>query len=215
MHRFLPAIILLQIVTIAIFWLNSLGSGSGTEGTANPGFDFANPDLLQLLKVGIPCLLLAVISAFWFSSIARALSERTISKMKEHHARDREKIQVNAERAKTKLVEKTQKEITKQTRKAAGKANFKVSLAFMGAAVAGVFMIIVEMMTMGLMTLMTAGGALGGYVARGRRESRPVATVIENHSGHPVETDENLMIENRPEDVVASDGRVKVINPDA
>jgi len=38
----------------------------------------------------------------------------------------------------------------------------------MGVAVAGVVMIITELITMGMMTLTTAGGALGGYLFRGK-----------------------------------------------
>jgi len=69
-------------------------------------------------------------------------------------------------------VEQTQKEIKKETRRVNTKANVKVGLSLMGVAVAGVVMIITELITMGMMTLTTAGGALGGYLFRGKSARR-------------------------------------------
>jgi hypothetical protein len=39
-------------------------------------------------------------------------------------------------------------------------------------------MIAIEVMTLGLMTLTTAGGALGGYIARARKENNDLAEKI-------------------------------------
>lgn len=163
MHRFLPGILFLQFVTLLVLWFNLAG---GSEGG---GLTSLIPDTSLLLRVGLPCLLLGVVSALWFASISRHSAERAVTRLKDAHAKEREKMKVQVERDRTKMVEKSQKEINKQTRRVNTKANFKVGLAFAATAVAGVVMIITELITMGLMTMTTAGGALGGYLMRGRQ----------------------------------------------
>ncbi len=163
MHRFLPGILFLQFVTLLVLWFNLAGGADG-DGLAS-----LIPDTSLMLRVGLPCLLLGVVSAFWFASIASHSAERAVTRLKDAHAKEREKMKVQVERDRTKMVEKSQKEINKQTRRVNTKANLKVGLAFTATAVAGVIMIITELITMGLMTMTTAGGALGGYLMRGRQ----------------------------------------------
>ena len=178
MHRFFFGILLVQFVTIAIVWLNLFGtlSPAAVTTTVAGNSDSSESQMAILLRTIVPLLLLTLMAAFWFAGIGRSVAENTIAKMKASHARDREKIQLNAEKAKTRIVKETQKEIRKEARRASGQANRKVGLAFFGTAVAGVLMIITELVTMGLMTMMTAGGALGGYLFRGKRE-RKVSSV--------------------------------------
>ena len=162
MLRFLPGVLLLQLATLVLLWFN-LSSGSDLPMV---------PDTPMLLQVLLPCVLLGLLSAFWFSALAKQANERALGKLKDTHARERQKIEVRAERDKTRMVEQTQKEIKKETRRVNTKANVKVGLSLMGVAVAGVVMIITELITMGMMTLTTAGGALGGYLFRGKSTRR-------------------------------------------
>ena len=165
MLRFLPGVLLLQLATLVLLWFN-LSSASDLPMV---------PDTAMLLQVLLPCVLLGLLSAFWFSALAKQANERALGKLKDTHARERQKIEVRAERDKTRMVEQTQKEIKKETRRVNTKANVKVGLSLMGVAVAGVVMIITELITMGMMTLTTAGGALGGYLFRGKSARRPSA----------------------------------------
>ena len=82
------------------------------------------------------------------------------------HAREREQLQLNAERAKTRLVKKTQQQIARESKITHSKANFKVGAVFSGAIGFGALMLLTELITLGLLTMSTAGGALGGYLWR-------------------------------------------------
>lgn len=161
MLRYLPGILLLQLATVGITLLLE-----------------APNDAKTWLILLIPVLLLGVFSAFWFASISKNKTQDEITKVSLSFAKERESLRVNAERAKTRLVEKTHKQIASEARKTHGKANFKVGAAFAAAVGAGVVMIAIEVMTLGLMTLTTAGGALGGYIARARKENNELAEKI-------------------------------------
>lgn len=60
-------------------------------------------------------------------------------------------------------------EIRKQEKRIGRKASFKVGLAFMGATATGIRMLITELLTFGLMAIMTTMGGLGGYLMRARQ----------------------------------------------
>ncbi len=157
MHRFLPGVLLIQAISLVVLWVN-IGSDV-----------LLGPDLL--VKVLLPLLLLAVTTALWFDSIARNRAADMIAKLKERHARDREKLQVETQKEKSKVIKDAHKEIVREQRRVNSKANMKVGVAFFAAAGAGILMLITELVTFGMMTLMTAGGALSGYLFRGRRET--------------------------------------------
>jgi len=152
MFRFLPGILIIQIATVAMVLL-------------------APQDLTGIawLRLLIPLLVVGFFSAFWFASIAKHKSKDDIANLQNQHAREREKIQLNAERAKTRLVKKAQQQISREAKITHGKANFKVGATFAGAIGLGALMLLTELMTLGIITLTTAGGALGGYYYRGRK----------------------------------------------
>jgi predicted phage tail protein len=89
-----------------------------------------------------------------------------MAKLHMRHAKEREKIQLSAEKEKARVVEKTQKQIRKEERLVSRKANLKAGLAFSGAAVLGGVMLITELFTLGLLTLSTSIGGLSGYLLR-------------------------------------------------
>jgi len=152
MLRYLPGILLVQVVTAILLWVN---------------LDATPRDLA--IQFGVPAILITLVTGLWFASIARADAERANAKIRLQHAREREKIQVTAEKNKARLVEQTQKQIRKEERRVNRKAGFKVSLAFIGASAVGVLMLIIELFTFGLMTIMTTVGGMGGYLIRARQ----------------------------------------------
>lgn len=159
MLRFLLGIILIQLVTVALVILA--------------------PDNLQgvaWLRLIIPIVFVGIFAAFWFASMSKQKNKEDVAKLKHKlamsHAQEREKIQINAERAKTRLVKKTQQQISKEGKIAHGKANFKVGAALAGVMGLGALMLLTQFLTIGIFTLTTAGGVLGGYLYRGRRDKR-------------------------------------------
>ncbi len=158
MFKFLIGIVAIQIATVGLVML-------APEDLQGIGW----------LRLLIPLLVVALFSAFWFSSLAAHKSKDELSSLQEKHAREREKLQVNAERAKTRMMKKTQQQIAKEAKLTHGKANFKVGATLAGAMGFGALMLLTEMMTLGIMTITTAGGALGGYLYRGHKERKRTA----------------------------------------
>jgi len=151
--KFLPGILLLQAITVALVLL-------------------APADLVAWgwLRLLIPVLIVGLLTAFWFNASASHHNKEEISRLKENHAKEREAIRINAERAKTRLVKQAHQETIQEVRRSSTQANIKVGLAFAGAAGLGGLLLLTQFMTLGLLTLTTAGGALGGYVLRIRQE---------------------------------------------
>ena len=162
MLRFFIGIIVVQIATVALVLLAPELEGVGW------------------LRLIIPLLVISFFAAFWFGSIAKHKSKDELFQAKAQHAQEREKIQINAERAKTRLVQKTQQQIAREAKIAHSKANFKVGAAFAGTIGIGALMLLTELLTMGLLTISTAGGALGGYILRARKGDKAVLIPPEN-----------------------------------
>lgn len=212
MHRFLPGILFLQFVTLLVLWFNLAGDQDAGL------LDSLVPDTTLLLRVLLPCLLFGILGALWFASISRHASERAVTRLKDSHAREREKLKVQVERDRTKMVEQTQKEIQKQTRRVTGKANLKVGLAFSAAAAAGVVLIITELITLGIITMTTAGGAMGGYLMRGRQAKRVGATMPPKRGSRKdyietAEADFTEIEETADVPAVSDERQPKLINP--
>ncbi|MEM7256935.1 MAG: hypothetical protein AAF404_06060 [Pseudomonadota bacterium] len=115
-------------------------------------------------------LLLATVISLWFSTIAKQLAERRVNSLQKKFAAEKDKLSQDAERAKDKLIKKTNKQIEVEARRAKTKASMKVWGAVAVAAGFGVLMLLTQFVTLGLLTLTTAGGAVGGYLARARKE---------------------------------------------
>ncbi|MFZ0611398.1 MAG: hypothetical protein WAM73_04100 [Desulfobacterales bacterium] len=169
MLKFIPGILLLQVITIGLVLI-------GPTDLGNWGW----------LRVAIPVVMAGCLTAFWFGSLSAHQRKDDIGRLKEQYAREREAIRVNAERAKTRLVKQAHQETLQAVQRSNRRANIKVGLAFAGAAGVGGFLILMQFMSLGLLTLAGAGGALGGYLWRSRQERNklqlprgiPGATVI-------------------------------------
>jgi Flp pilus assembly protein TadB len=153
MLKFIPGILLLQVITTALVLI----APADLKGWGWLGFV-------------IPALAAGFLTAVWFGSIAARQRGHEISRLKEHHAKERENIRVNAERAKTKLVKQVQLKTLRETRRSSARSNIKIWMAFAGAAGLGGLLILTQFMSLGLLIISTAGGALGGYLLRIRQE---------------------------------------------
>jgi len=183
MFQFLPGIILIQLVT---------------GGLVLATFNWSQ-DIQLIIVLAAIALISAVLTAFWFSSIARNLfhneqafmmerhaldrekilkeaeQEKAVvqnekSQMQDLHARERESILLDAERDKAKTVSESYEKIEKESRKAHGRANLKVGAAFALAAGAGGVMIFSQLITVGVMFLVASGSGLTGYLMRARHD---------------------------------------------
>lgn len=153
MLRYLPGIVLVQVATVALA-LAALKTDD------------------RQLWIAIACLALIInlVTAFWFGSITSHLKKDAVAKAREQFSQEREKLRVNAERQKSKLLKQTHAQMTKATNRAHARANFKVGAAFAGIIGAGALMMFTQFMTLGILTLATGGGALAGYLTRLRQE---------------------------------------------
>ncbi len=156
MLRFFIGIIVVQAVTGLLLWLN-------INSLASPR------DWAELL---IPACAIALVTAFWFGALSKEIADKNISKLRDDFSKEREKLVTNAERAKTRILQKTQAQIVRESSRAHAKANFKVGAALSGAVGFGVLMMFTQFASLGLLLLSTAGGTLGGYILRSRQ--RPV-----------------------------------------
>lgn len=138
------------------------------------------------LRLAIPLLIIALVVAFWFSSIAGHHSKDAIGKVKDNFANERDKLRVNAQRAKERVIKEANKNITKETQKAHAKANFKVGAAFAAALGVGALFIFAQMVTAGLLAITATGGVMGGYYWRGRRLENERLAELENPKARDV-----------------------------
>ncbi|MEE9350937.1 MAG: hypothetical protein V3U78_01650 [Thiotrichaceae bacterium] len=169
MFKYLLGIILVQIATVVLVLL-------------------APPDLegIGLLRLIIPIAFIGFVAAFWFSSLAHHLRKDHLNQASAKFAKEREHIRVNAERAKARVMKDAQKEVAKEARVTHAKANFKVGATFAGAIGLGALLLLTQFLTIGIVLLTTSGGALAGYVLRGRKENK-VALEADNASAKLIE----------------------------
>lgn len=156
MLRFFFGLLLVQIIIAVLVQINPLPNS-----------------LEKTLLTGGVILLMSTVVTLWFNTVATHLTDKRIAALKEQFAKEREKLNVNAEREQKKLIKKTQKEIESERRRQSTKANLKIGGTIAVAAGFGVIMLMSQFFTLGLLSLTTAGGAVGGYLARSRKEQLP------------------------------------------
>lgn len=122
-----------------------------------------------LLYGGI-ALITGFLAALWFSSIAGHFTKDAVAQTREGFSRERERIKVRAEREKTKVIKQSHQQISRERNRARNNASMKTGLSFVAVAGLGILLLLSQFVTVGLLTLTTAGGALGGYLFRARQE---------------------------------------------
>ncbi len=150
--KFLPGIVLIQAATAILVFIVIETPASNWE------------------LYGLLALIASFLAAFWFASIADHIKKDAIAHMKERLVQEREQLFVSAEKEKRRVFEQTHKRIIKETNRAYAKANFKVGAVVIGALSVGVGLLSLQFITIGLLTLLTVGGALTGYVVRARQD---------------------------------------------
>jgi hypothetical protein len=105
---------------------------------------------------------LGVLVALWFDSVIGSVKEQAVARQHKRHAREREKLRLQAEKDKAKLV--------RQRKRTSGGATLKTGLAVGGTVGVGVALMFAQLMTLGLLTISAAGGAALGYGVRSRQE---------------------------------------------
>ena len=122
------------------------------------------------LLLGALAVVISFLAAFWFASAAGHFRKDALARVRENFSREREQIRIKAEREKTKVIKQSHQEIAKERSRAQNKANFKVGASVATAVGLGALMLLTQFVTIGLLTLTTAGGALGGYLFRARQD---------------------------------------------
>jgi len=171
MLKYLLGILIIQAATVAMT-LAAIKSG----------------DQKLWLAVLLLAMILGLVTAFWFDSIASHAKKDALANAKDEFSKEREKLRVNAERQKTRLIRKSHEEIRKETNRAHARSSFKLGAGFIGIVAAGSLMIFSQLLTLGLLTLAVGGGALGGYLMRARQEvvSRRKETFAISDERNPV-----------------------------
>ena len=155
LFKFIVGILLVQLTTVALVMLMP----DGLEG-------------IGVLRLIIPLLVVGVAVALWFASMTQHYRQDQVSKAKEDFAKQREKLILNAERSKARVVKQAHKDVVKEARTAHAKANFKVGASFAAAIGVGGLLLLTQFLTIGLLLVSTSGGALAGYLYKARRQSR-------------------------------------------
>ncbi len=170
--KFLMGIVLVQLITVVLFML----SPDSLDETA-------------LLRLIVPLFFISLMVAFWFSSLVENFKKDAVEKVKEGFLKERENLLVKAERAKTRVVKQAQKEIAKEAKVTHAKANFKVGAAFAGVLGIGALFVFAQMITVGLMVMTATGGAMGGYIWRGKRlENQNIKEIAVSKNFKVIET---------------------------
>jgi hypothetical protein len=113
---------------------------------------------------------LGAVIALWLSAVSEHARKEALSKAEASFSRQREKIRVRAEQDKTKEIKNAQRQIQRETQRSKTGSNIKTGIVIGGAASAGLLLLLTQMVTLGLLTLTTAGGAALGYGIRSRQE---------------------------------------------
>jgi len=115
-------------------------------------------------------LAIGALTAFWFTTLAEGTRKQSLSRAREGFAREREKLRVRAEREKARGIKSSRQRVSRERQRARTGNNLKTGLLLGGAVGLGAVMVLTQFVTLGLLTLTTAGGAAVGYGLRARRE---------------------------------------------
>ncbi|MCI5134198.1 MAG: hypothetical protein D3920_03815 [Candidatus Electrothrix sp. AW2] len=156
MLKFLPGIIILQAVTTGLAYVLLTGEPFSEKKI-----------LLTLISLDIAFIL---VMALWFSALARQHNFAALESLKKAHAKEREKLRVDAEREKNKLADKKNKELLRETKRAHTVANIKTGSIMLGLVLLGGALVYSQFIAFGSILLTAGAGGLLGYFARAKQE---------------------------------------------
>jgi|GEM_PF-607434 len=149
--KFLIGILLLQAVTVLLFYT------AQRTNLAETWWLFA--------AIGAA---IGTMVALWFTSLAEGHRHKAESHLKERHYREREAIRTKLEKEKAQAVKATER-LVEKAKSRANTGNLLKTGALVGGGV-GVVLLLTQFVTVGLLTLTTAGGLMLGYGARARQD---------------------------------------------
>ncbi|MEZ5541551.1 MAG: hypothetical protein R3F42_05850 [Pseudomonadota bacterium] len=114
-------------------------------------------------------LVIGVIAAFWFTSIAGHASQHSVLKASEKYQRQRDRLIRRAEKEKTQEIRNSHQQLLRETRRLQNRSTLKLGAALTGVAGLGVLLLFTQFMTLGLLAVSATGGALLGYGIRARQ----------------------------------------------
>jgi hypothetical protein len=142
-------------------------------GTLLLGAAALKTDHLEVrLLLGALALILGLITALWFVSIAGAARTASLAKAQQAFSREREALRVKAEQAKARVVAQAHRRVDRARTRLQGKAGLRAGAALAAVAGLGMVMVLTQFVTLGLLTLTAGGSAVAGYLMRQRREAR-------------------------------------------
>lgn len=115
-------------------------------------------------------LTITAVTALWFTSIADGARHRALTKVQENFSREREKIRVQAEQEKSKLVQTARRQAVKEKQAVQTTGHLKTGVMVGGVVGVSVMLMLTQFVTLGLLTLTTVGGLAVGYGTRVRQE---------------------------------------------
>jgi hypothetical protein len=119
--------------------------------------------------VGSLGILIGVIAALWFSSIASHASQHSFVRASEKFNRQRDRIRRQAEKEKTKEIRDSHRQVLRESKRLQNRSTLKLGAAMTGVAGLGVLLLFTQFMTLGLLAVSATGGALLGYGVRARQ----------------------------------------------
>ena len=132
----------------------------------------ANLGETGLLLLGLG-LLVGLLAALWFSSIASHCSQHALARASEKFSKDRERIRRQSEKEKTREIKESHRQLLRETRRVQSRSTMKLAAGLAGLAAVGVTLVFTQFMTLGLLALSSGGGALVGYAVRARQNRLP------------------------------------------
>ncbi len=130
------------------------------------------------LLLGALALAASLLVTFWFASAAGQLRKEALARQQRGFSQEREAMRAKAERVKSRVIKESSRQLAREKKRIQHRANFKIGTSVALAVGLGVLMLLTQLVTVGLLTLATTGGALGGYLLRARQErsALPAAT---------------------------------------
>jgi len=114
-------------------------------------------------------ILIGVIAALWFSAITSHANAHSFVRASEKFNRQRDYLRRKAEKEKVKEIKDGHRQLLRESKRVQQRSSLKLGSAMAGIAGLGVLLLFTQFMTLGLLAVSAAGGALLGYGIRARQ----------------------------------------------
>ena len=93
-------------------------------------------------------LLMGLLAALWFSSIASHCSQHALARASEKFSRDRERIRRQSEKEKTREIKESHRQLLRETRRVHNRSSMKLAVGLAGLATVGVALVFTQFVTL-------------------------------------------------------------------